>query len=187
MWLVAGLGNPGTQYAHTRHNIGFMAADALARRYSFTPFRPKMKGQIATGSIADDKVILIKPETFMNLSGEAVQAAGTFYRIGPDCTIVIHDDMDLPVGKVKVKRGGSAGGHNGLKSIDSKIGPDYLRVRIGIGRPDSKDQIVDWVLTPFPPQDQALIDETIDRVIDLFPLLMVGQESLFLNKIGSPK
>lgn len=184
MWLVVGLGNPGTEYAHTRHNIGFMAADELVRRYTFTPFRTKMKGQIAQGTVDGEKVILLKPETFMNLSGEAVQAVCAFYRIGPDHIIVIHDDMDLPVGKVRVKRGGSAGGHNGLKNIDSKIGPEYMRVRIGIGRPDNKGQIVDWVLTTFNKTDKAIIDETLSRVVGHIPLLLAGQESQFLNKIS---
>ena len=187
MWLVAGLGNPGTEYACTRHNIGFMATDELARRYSFTPFKNKMKAQVATGTIDGEKVILLKPETYMNLSGEAIQAACAFYRTGPDHLIVIHDDMDLPVGKIKVKRGGSAGGHNGLKSIDSKIGPDYLRVRIGIGRPENKDQIVNWVLTPFDKADKTTIDETIARVVEHIPLLLAGKESLFLNKISQPE
>ena len=123
--LLVGLGNPGTEYAQTRHNVGFMAVDELVRRYCFDPFRDKFKGQLATGVIENQKVMILKPTTYMNLSGESVLAACSFFKIKPEEVIVFHDDMDLAVGKVKVKRGGSAGGHNGLKSIDAH--PNWCR------------------------------------------------------------
>ncbi|MBQ7413414.1 MAG: aminoacyl-tRNA hydrolase [Alphaproteobacteria bacterium] len=183
MLLLAGLGNPGSEYAQTRHNVGFMAVDELAHRYSFLPFKDKLKGQIATGSIDNQKIILLKPMTFMNLSGESVLAVCSFYKLKPADIIVFHDDMDLPVGKIKVKRGGSAGGHNGLKSIDSQIGPDYLRVRIGIGRPENKKDVVDWVLHPFMEADQKTIADIISQIAEYAPLLVAGNDQTFMNRL----
>ena len=184
MLLLVGLGNPGSEYAQTRHNVGFMAADELARRYSFLPFKDKLKGQIATGSIDNQKIILLKPMTFMNLSGESVLAVCSFYKLKPADIIVFHDDMDLPVGKVKVKRGGSAGGHNGLKSIDSNVGTDYLRVRIGIGRPDDKKDVVDWVLHSFANTDQKTMVDILSKIAEHAPLLVAGNDQTFMNRLA---
>ena len=183
MVLLVGLGNPGTEYANTRHNVGFMAVDEFVRRFSFTDFRKKGKGLLASGVIEGEKVLILKPETYMNLSGEAVLAACSFYHLKPEQVIVFHDDMDLPVGKVKMKRGGGAGGHNGLKSIDSHIGPNYLRIRIGVGHPDDKAQVVNWVLGAFPKEDRALIQDVLDKIGTYLPLLVQGQEQLFLNRL----
>lgn len=181
--LLVGLGNPGTEYARTRHNVGFMAVDELVRRYSFDSFKSKFKGQITTGTIDTNKVMLLKPETYMNLSGESVLRACTFYKIKPEDVIVFHDDMDLAIGKVKVKRGGSAGGHNGLKSIDSHIGQNYIRVRIGVGRPEHKEDVVNWVLSKFNPSDKQTIDAVISKIADHISLLLEGNEQTFMNRL----
>lgn len=181
--LLVGLGNPGTEYANTRHNVGFMAVDELVRRYSFDIFKDKFKGQFSTGIIDTHKVMLLKPETYMNLSGESVLRACTFYKIKPEDVIVFHDDMDLAVGKVKVKRGGSAGGHNGLKSIDSHIGQNYIRVRIGVGRPEHKNDVVNWVLSKFNPSDKQTIDAVISKIADHISLLLEGNEQTFMNRL----
>ena len=184
MFLLVGLGNPGTEYATARHNIGFMVADRLVRHYSFTPFKDKLKGQITTGDVDGQKSLLLKPLTFMNLSGESVLATATFYKLTPKDIIVFHDDMDLPIGKVKVKRGGSAGGHNGLKSIDSMIGPDYLRVRIGVGRPLPPMDAVHWVLGSFSVEDRAIIDSVLDAITSNLPLLLKGEDQTFMNRLN---
>ncbi len=183
MILLVGLGNIGSEYAATRHNIGFMAVDEIVRRYSFNAFKDKFKGAIATGTIDDEKVAVLKPATYMNLSGEAVLAACTFYKIKPSEVIVFHDDMDLPVGKVKVKIGGSAGGHNGLKSIDAHIGVNYTRVRIGVGRPTDKAAVVNWVLSAFSKDDRATIDTVISKIAEQLPLLLAKNDQTFMNKL----
>lgn len=181
--LLVGLGNPGTEYAQTRHNVGFMAVDEIVRRYCFDSFKNKFKGQITTGTIDTNKVMLLKPETYMNLSGESVLRACTFYKIKPEDVIVFHDDMDLALGKVKVKRGGFAGGHNGLKSIDSHIGQNYIRVRIGVGRPEHKEDVVNWVLSKFNPSDKQTIDAVISKIADHISLLLEGNEQTFMNRL----
>ena len=182
--LLVGLGNPGTEYAKTRHNVGFMAVDEIVRRYSFPEFKPKGKGVSSSGTIEDKKILILKPHTFMNLSGEAVLGVCSFYKLTPKDIIVFHDDMDLPVGKVKVKRGGSSGGHNGLKSIDSHIGPDYLRVRIGIGRPEGKADVINWVLGTFDAENTAIIRDVIHKIAEYLPLLVRGDEQTFMNRIN---
>lgn len=138
MWLVVGLGNPGREYEKTRHNIGFMVVDALARRHRGPSFTSKFKADVAQASLRGESVLLLKPQTFMNLSGQSVQPAMAFYKVPLEHIIVVHDDLDLELGQIKLKRGGSAAGHNGLKSIDSQIGPNYFRVRAGIGHPRHK-------------------------------------------------
>ena len=133
MKLVVGLGNPGPKYERTRHNIGFMAVDAIVRRHGFGPFRSKFQGEIAEGSIGGERIYALKPQTYMNASGEAVGAAARFYKIPPEEIAVLYDEIDLAPGKLKVKRGGGAAGHNGIRSIDAAIGNDYWRVRLGVG------------------------------------------------------
>ena len=182
--LLVGLGNPGTEYAKTRHNIGFMAVDEIVRRYSFPPFKPKGKGVLTTDTLNNQKVLILKPHTFMNLSGEAVLGVCSFYKFTPKDIIVFHDDMDLAVGKVRVKRGGSSGGHNGLKSIDSHIGPDYLRVRIGIGHPTLKTDVVNWVLGTFSAEDSLIIQETVQKIAEYLPLLIKGDDQTFMNRLN---
>lgn len=182
--LLVGLGNPGTEYAKTRHNIGFMAVDEIVRRYSFPPFKTKGKGVLSTDTLNGQKIFILKPHTFMNLSGEAVLGACSFYKLSPQNIIVFHDDMDLAVGKIKVKRGGSSGGHNGLKSIDSHIGPDYLRVRIGVGHPQGKADVVNWVLGTFNAEDTAVIDDTVHKIAEYLPLLLKGDDQTFMNRLN---
>ncbi len=183
MFLLVGLGNPGSEYADTRHNVGFMAVDEIVRRYSLNHFKDKFKGQITTGTIGDEKTALLKPATYMNLSGESVLSACSFYKIKPENIIVFHDDMDLPVGKVKVKTGGSPGGHNGIKSIDTHIGVNYMRVRVGVGRPTHKEDVVNWVLAPFASDDALKIQDTLAKIAENLPLLLIGQDQTFMNKI----
>ena len=186
MFLVVGLGNPGTEYAATRHNVGFMAADEIHRRYNFSPFRSKFDGLIAEGSIDGEKIYLLKPQTFMNLSGNSVVKAANFYKILPQNIVVIHDDMDLPINKVKAKVGGGAGGHNGLKSIDSAITPNYNRVRIGIGHPQNRDadSIVNHVLSGFSKSYKAILENNINLVTDLIGVLIKKGLAEFSNQIG---
>ena len=183
MILLVGLGNPGREYALTRHNVGFMAADEIVRRYSFDSYQKKFKGLLAKGAIDGQTVLVLKPETFMNLSGESVQAAMAFYKIKPENVIVFHDDMDLPLCKIKVKKGGGAGGHNGLKSIDSQVGQNYYRVRIGVGKPAHKEQVVSWVLSDFSGNDMVCIGEVLEKIADNVPLLFKNDDQTFMNKL----
>ncbi len=186
MFLVVGLGNPGEQYAASRHNVGFMAADELHRRYNFSAYRSKFDGLIAEGQIADQKVYLLKPQTFMNLSGNSVVKVAHFYKILPQNIVVIHDDMDLPTDKIKAKLGGGCGGHNGLRSIDSCITPNYNRVRIGIGHPinKSEESVVNHVLSGFSKQDMANVEKNIDIMVELLPILLEKGIAEFCNRLG---
>lgn len=183
MILLVGLGNPGSEYASTRHNVGFMAADAFARRYSFTPFKEKFKGALAESVIQNEKVLLLKPQTYMNLSGESVRAVCDFYKIALDNVIVFHDDMDLSVGRVKVKTGGGSGGHNGIKNIDLHMGANYMRVRIGISKPPLKEQVVDFVLSKFTGAEKQILDAQIDLITENLPLLIAKKADCFMNKL----
>ena len=173
MFLVVGLGNPGTEYENTRHNVGFMAVDEIVGRYKFSPFKSKFDGLIAEGQIGSEKVFVLKPQTFMNLSGNSVVKAALFYKILPENVIVIHDDIDLALGQLKAKMGGGAGGHNGLKSIDSNITPSYNRIRIGVGRPQNKGpEVVDYVLGHFSKQDKEILEKAFDVVSEAVEVLI---------------
>jgi len=186
MFLVVGLGNPGAEYAATRHNVGFMAADVIHRRYNFSPFRSKFSGLIAEGQIEGEKVYLLKPQTYMNLSGNSVVQAANFYKILPENIIVIHDDMDLPTDKIKAKIGGGSGGHNGIKSIDSQITPNYNRIRIGVGHPENKNEqnVVNHVLSGFSKADKENIENNIEIVADLIGILIKKGIAEFSNQLG---
>ena len=186
MFLVVGLGNPGAEYAATRHNVGFMAADEIHRRYNFAPFRAKFDGLIAEGSINGEKVYLLKPQTYMNLSGNSVVKTAHFYKILPQNIVVIHDDMDLPTDKIKAKLGGGSGGHNGIKSIDANITPNYNRIRIGVGHPQIKneDSIVSHVLSGFSKSDKENVEKNIDLVAELLPVLLEKGVAEFSNQLG---
>tara|TARA_R110002050_G_scaffold55954_7_gene125879 strand:- start:3717 stop:4457 length:741 start_codon:yes stop_codon:yes gene_type:complete len=184
MLLIAGLGNPGPQYARNRHNVGFMAADAIARRHSFSGFSKKFRGEIAEGTLAGEKVLLLKPMTFMNLSGDSVGEAMRFYKLGPADIIVVHDELDLAPGKLKLKTGGGNGGHNGLKSIDAHCGKDYKRLRIGIGHPGHKDRVNPHVLGDFAKSDQDWLQPLLDAIADNADLMAQGNDASFLNKIA---
>ena len=182
MRLLVGLGNPGQEYAKTRHNMGFMAVDEIVHRFSFTPWKKGFKGQICSGEIDGEKVVILKPETYMNLSGEAVQEAVHFYKLTPADIIVFHDELDLPVGKMKVKLGGSPAGHNGLKSIDSHIGPEYMRVRIGVDN-DKQIPTPDYVLGKPNTKDFKILKNEFIQIAENVEFLIKGDISGFLNKV----
>ena len=159
MHLIVGLGNPGEKYAKNRHNIGFMVIDRLIDRLNPTPYsKSSFKGELFKAG----DILLLKPLTYMNLSGESVAAVKNFYKIENEHIIVIHDDLDLGLGAIRIKRGGSHGGHNGLKSIDAHIGADYIRVRFGIGRPEHKSQVISYVLSDFTPKELECIAPRIE-------------------------
>ncbi len=184
MLLFAGLGNPGAQHAGQRHNIGFMAADAIARRHSFSPWSKKFKGLISEGRLGDDKVVLIKPQTFMNLSGQAVGEALRFYKLEPSALTVLYDELDLAPGKVRIKVAGGAGGHTGIRSIDGHVGQNYRRVRIGIGHPGIKEMVTHHVLGDFAKSDHEWLDPLLDAIADNAALLAKGDDSSFMNKLA---
>jgi len=185
MRLIVGLGNPGARYARNRHNIGYMAADAIARRYGFPAFRSRFKGELADGVIAGARRMLLRPETFMNASGESVLAAMSFYKMPPGEIVVIHDELDLRPGKVRVKRGGGSAGHNGLRSIDSMIGADYWRVRLGIGHPGVKERVHPYVLQNFAADEEKLIvAPLLDALAETVPLLLDGAPDAFMSEVA---
>lgn len=183
MRIVAGLGNPGSRYAGNRHNIGFMALDAIARRWRFGPWREKFHSRIADGVIGDEKILAVAPLTYMNESGQAIAAAMRFYKLTPADVIVLHDELELAPAKMRVKTGGGAAGHNGLKSIDAHIGPDYHRVRLGIGHPGVKHLVHNYVLQDFPQADQPWVEKLVDAVAEAIPLLVAGDANGFMNKV----
>jgi PTH1 family peptidyl-tRNA hydrolase len=183
MLIFAGLGNPGAQYKANRHNVGFMAADAIARRHSFSPWTKKFHGQVAEGTVGGEKVLLIKPQTFMNLSGQAVGEAMRFYKLTPADVVVLYDELDLAPGKVRVKTGGGAGGHNGIRSLDQHIGKDYRRVRIGIGHPGVKELVHSYVLGDFSKADRDWLEPLLDAIGDHADLLAKGDDNSFMNKL----
>ncbi|MCS6757814.1 MAG: aminoacyl-tRNA hydrolase [Candidatus Devosia euplotis] len=183
MKLLVGLGNPGSQHQGNRHNIGFMALDAIARAHAITQFRTKHSGSLAEGIIGDEKVILLKPQTFMNRSGDSVQQVAKFYKIEPADIIVLYDELDLAPGKVRVKIGGGNGGHNGLRSIDPQIGLSYKRVRLGIGHP-GKENVTHHVLGDFAKANQSWLEPLLDAIGQHVGLLLRGDDSGFMNKLA---
>ncbi len=184
MLLVVGLGNPGSGYARNRHNVGFMAADEIVRRHSFGSFRKKFHGEVSEGQIAGEKVLVLKPETYMNESGRAVQAAMTFYKIEPQDVIVLHDELDLASGKVRVKRGGGHAGHNGLRSIHAHVGQDYARLRIGIGHPGDKDRVVGHVLKDFSKEEESWLHKLLDSIAGHMDRLVKGDDARFQSDVA---
>ena len=184
MKLIVGLGNPGTKYAGNRHNIGFMALDRVASDHGFSPWRSKFQGQVSEGRFGSDKVILLKPETFMNLSGQSVGEAMRFHKLEPADVIVFHDEIDLAPAKVRVKTGGGHAGHNGLRSIHSHIGPDYDRVRLGVGHPGHKDAVPGFVLRDFAKADQDWLDDVLRGISDGIEKLVNDESGKFLNAVA---
>ena len=184
MRLLVGLGNPGPRYAGNRHNIGFMAVDAIVRRHSFSSIRERFHALTAEGTIDGEKVLAMAPQTFMNDSGRAVQAAMQFYKLQPSDIIVIYDEIDLPLGKVKAKRGGGAGGHNGIRSIDAHIGADYWRIRLGVGHPGQKELVKGYVLMDFFKDEHALVEAMLEAVTAAIPLMIAGDGGRFMNKVS---
>ena len=183
MRLFVGLGNPGAKYAHNRHNIGFMAIDEIARRHGFAPWRRRFQGQTAEGSIDGEKVVLLRPETFMNESGRAVQEAANFFKLGVDDIIVFQDELELPPAKLRVKVGGGIAGHNGLRSISAHIGNEYRRVRLGIGHPGIKELVHGHVLSDFAKDDRPWVEALCTAIADNAGLLATAKDLTFQNKV----
>lgn len=184
MKLWVGLGNPGAKYAGNRHNIGFMALDRIAGDHGFGPYRRAFQGLVAEGRLGPEKVVLLKPETFMNLSGQAVGEAMRFYKLTPDDVTVFHDELDLAPGKLRVKTGGGHAGHNGLRSIHAHIGEAYHRVRLGIGHPGHKDAVAAYVLNDFAKADANWLDDLLRGIGDGAPRLAAGDSAAFLNAVA---
>jgi PTH1 family peptidyl-tRNA hydrolase len=183
MLLFVGLGNPGTQYALNRHNIGFMAVDAIASRHRFSPWRRKFQGVIAEGILGGAKVIALKPGTYMNESGRSVGEAMRFFQFESSDIYVFHDEIDLMAGKVRVKTGGGTAGHNGIRSIDAHIGSGFHRVRLGIGHPGERHRVHGHVLGDFAKSDREWLEPLLDAVAEHADLLATGGEASFQNKI----
>ena len=182
MLLFAGLGNPGVKYANNWHNVGFMAADAIARRHSFSPWSKKFQGLISEGTLGGEKIVLIKPQTFMNLSGQSVGEALRFYKLELSALTVFYDEIDLAEGKLRIKTGGGAGGHNGIRSIDGHVGNAYRRVRIGVGHPGVKEMVQHHVLGDFAKTDREWLEPLLDAIADNAAMIVKGDESGFMNK-----
>jgi peptidyl-tRNA hydrolase, PTH1 family len=185
MRLVVGLGNPGARYAGHRHNIGFMALEAIARRWRISGFRSRFKGMLADGEIGGERRLLLKPQTFMNDSGESVAATARFFKIEPDEIVVFHDEIDLRPGKLRVKRGGGNAGHNGLRSIDALLGPDYWRVRIGVGHPGIKELVQPYVLQNIPADEiVGWVAPLLAAVAEAIPILLAGASDAFMSEVA---
>ena len=184
MKLFVGLGNPGAAYAGNRHNIGFMAVDRIATDHGFGPWKKAFKGLAAEGRLGDTRVLLLKPETFMNLSGQSVQAAMAFHKILPADVVVFHDELDLAPGKLRTKMAGGHAGHNGLRSIHGHIGDAYGRVRLGIGHPGHKDAVADYVLHDFAKADADWLEDLLQGLSDGASLLAAGEDAKFLTKVA---
>src|SRR3954466_3337707 len=183
MRLFVGLGNPGARYARNRHNVGFMAVDAISRAHGAGPWRQRFQGVTADALIGGERVLLLKPSTYMNESGRAVAEAQRFFRIALDEVIVFHDELDLPPGKLRVKAGGGNAGHNGLRSITAQCGNDYRRVRIGIGHPGHKDRVHPYVLSDFAKADEPWVEDLCRACAEFAPLLAKGDDASFQNKV----
>ena len=184
MLLVVGLGNPGEKYARNRHNIGFMAADEIVRRHSFSAYRSKFQGELAEGKIGTERVLVFKPMTFMNESGRAVKELVTFYKIATEDVLVLHDELDLAPGKLRVKRGGGHAGHNGLRSMHAHIGEGYGRVRLGIGHPGHKDRVTGYVLNDFSKADGEWLPPLLDAVADNIDAVLAVKDSDFMSRVA---
>lgn len=184
MQIFAGLGNPGAKYAGNRHNIGFMAVDRIAADHGFGPWRRRFQGEVAEGTLGGGKVLLLKPATFMNRSGQSVGEALRFYKLDPADLTVFHDELDLAPGKLRVKLGGGHAGHNGLRSLHEHVGQAYRRVRIGIGHPGRKEAVAGYVLQDFAKADQDWIDDLLRGISDGAPELARGDDGRFMNAVA---
>ena len=184
MFLFVGLGNPGAKYAGNRHNIGFMAVDEIVRRHSFLSWRKKFHSDMSEGKLGGEKVLVLKPQTFMNESGRAVGEAVRFHDIDLDRVYVFYDELDLEPGKLRVKKGGGAAGHNGIRSIAAHIGPDFKRVRLGIGHPGEKDYVMPHVLGDFAKSDREWVTKLLEGLADEVELLAEGKDEKFQSKVA---
>ncbi len=188
MLILAGLGNPGREHAGQRHNIGFMAVDALADRWGFGPERSRFKGLAREGVIATPagavRALALKPQTYMNESGRSVGDALAFYKVGLSQLVVFHDELDIAPGRFRMKAGGGAAGHNGLRSISGRLGPDYRRARLGIGHPGHKDLVLNWVLADFHKVDQPWVKALCEACAEAAPLLAAGEDERYQTEIA---
>lgn len=178
MLVLVGLGNPETKYSMNRHNVGFMTIDNIANKFSFSPFKKKFQADIIASKINDTPILLVKPQTFMNLSGQSISNLKKFYKLQNKNIIVIHDDLDLNIGNIRTKLGGSSGGHNGLKSIDSHIGQDYKRLRVGIGHPGDKNLVNNYVLGNFNKEEFIIINNLINNISSNIELIIKNSDNL---------
>jgi len=183
MFLFVGLGNPGARHENNRHNIGFMAVDAIARRHGFAPWRRRFQGETSEGTIDGERLVLLKPSTYMNESGRAVGEAAHFFKLGLGEISVFHDELELPPGKVRVKVGGGIAGHNGLRSISAHVGNDYRRGRLGIGHPGIKELVHGHVLSDFARSDRPWVEALCEMIADNAGLVAKGRDSSFQNKV----
>lgn len=182
--LIAGLGNPGSQYAKNRHNAGFLVVDALHAHYKFGPWKVRFEGYLSEGTLAGRKTYLLKPQTYMNLSGNSVGPALRFFKLPLEALVVIHDEIDLAAGKIKVKIGGGDAGQNGLRSITATLGPDYRRVRLGIGHPGEKSMVSGHVLQNFSKDDIAWLKPLVEAMVEAAPLLAEDDDAGFMSKVA---
>ena len=183
MRLIVGLGNPGPRHTGNRHNIGFMAVQAIAQRHGIGPWRRRFQGVACEGAIGGERVLLLLPGTFMNESGRAVAEATQFYKLAASNVVVVHDEIDLPPAKLRVKLGGGVAGHNGLRSISSHIGNEYWRVRIGVGHPGDKDLVYAYVLNDFAKSERAWVAGICEIIADNADLLVKGEDASFQNRV----
>lgn len=185
MKIWAGLGNPEPGMSRNRHNVGFMAVDAIAARHGFSPWRKRFRGEVCEGALSDEKILLLKPMTYMNLSGESAREAVGFYKTPLEDLTVFHDELDLAFGKLRVKRGGGAAGHNGLRSLDRCLGsPDYWRVRMGIGHPGHKDRVHGHVMGNFAKAEEPELERWLEAIAEAAPILARGEIEAFMTKVA---
>lgn len=184
MLLLVGLGNPGPKYEKNRHNIGFMAVDEVVRRHSFGPYRARFQSLTAEGSLSGEKILAMKPTTFMNESGRAVGEAMRYFKLTPDDVVVIHDELDLAAGKIRVKQGGGLAGHNGLRSIDAHIGKAFHRVRVGIGHPGDKNRVHGYVLSDFAKAEMPMFEKLVDAMAVSAEALGAREYDAFMTKVA---
>lgn len=187
MRLFVGLGNPGPKYVNNRHNVGFMAIDRIAADHGLAPFRARFQGLVSEGRLGAERVVLLKPQTFMNLSGQSVGEAMRYLKLTPADVTVFHDELDLQPFKVRLKEGGGHAGHNGLRSIHAHIGEAYQRVRIGIGHPGDKNQVAHYVLSDFAKAEEAGLDDLLGRLSAAAPALAGGNQADFMNRLAPPR
>ena len=183
MYIIVGLGNPGQKYEHTRHNVGFDAIDEIARQHNIRVDKLKHRALLGEGRIGGEKVVLVKPQTYMNLSGESLISLANYYKVEDENIIVIYDDIDLDVGKLRIRQKGSAGSHNGMKSIVKCLGSsDFPRIRIGVSKPDKNMDLADFVLSRFSKEDRILVEESIERVVKAVEETMESNLDKAMNK-----
>lgn len=183
MILIVGLGNVGEHYVENRHNVGFMVVDTIAQHYGFPAFRSQFRGSVSQKQIGHHPVILLKPTTMMNLSGQSVGELTRFFKIPNESVIVIHDELDLPFCSIRIKQGGGHAGHNGLKSLDAHLGPDYWRIRFGIGHPGDKTLVTSHVLGNFSKTERQQVNTLSERMAKFFPNLLDGQRNVWLDQV----